>query len=411
MTSARVSTYQVLVVDDDPQMIQRVKEVLREDLPESLRNIEFSETEEFEAAQSLLEQEDFDLVVLDVRDAPNGRPAAQYEARGHDLYKAIAGTRWLPVVFFTGVPERVRDLEARPLVSVVVKNDLDGLAPAVEAGLRSGVSDLRRRITNLVETKARAFLGKTVAPFWQEFAGADPDELAMVIVNRLAAELRENGLAELGYARDETWDPSERASAARVYLKPTVTEHLTATDLLVDDKDDWWIVLTPACDLHEDDPKKVAKPRTAKAEYVRLAKADRVLTEDELSESPAIRRLLESARSNRDKDAAKAVFGDGQNRYRYLPGFLDIPDLLVDFENVKSVELREARRYRRAATLDSPFSEAMLSAYGRSAGRIGTPDVSTAEILTRLGISKQKKAPTMPKQSTGPLADGEPVRD
>ncbi|MFC9398543.1 hypothetical protein ACFTWS_36125 [Streptomyces sp. NPDC057027] len=409
MTSTDVSSYRVLVVDDDPRMVARVKELLRDDLPEDLRNVEFEETEDFETAQKLLTEKDFDLVVLDVRDAPHGRSSAEYEARGHALYDVIAETRWLPVVFFTGVPQQVRDLEAPPLVSIVTKNDLDQLGPAVEAGLRSGVSGLRRRITELVETKTRVFMGRTVAPHWREFAHADPDELAMVIVNRLAAELRENALIEMGYTKDGAAEPgADHAPAARLYLMPTVTGYLTATDLLVDDQDQWWIVLTPACDLYEDDPKNVTNPRKAKAEYVRLAKADRVLTKSGGSESPAVIKLVDGNPSNSEKNAAKAAFSDKQNRYRYLPGFLDIPDLLVDFENVCSVPLKDMESYRRVATLDSPFSEWMLNAYSRSVGRIGIPGISTEEILTRLGMGKQKKA--VPKQAAGPAVNGEAVK-
>lgn len=416
MTSTGVPTYRVLVVDDEPRMIAMVQELLREDLAEDLRSIDFTAAEDFETAQELLTKQDFDLVVLDVRDAANGRPAAEYEARGHTLYDEIARTRWLPVVFFTGVPQQVSDLEAPPLVSVVTKNDLDRLAPAVEAGLRSGVSELRRRIVDLVETKTRLFMRETVAPHWSEFAkaGADQDDLAMIIVNRLAVELRENALQEMGYARKEDADSSaNHVPAARVYLRPTVTKHLTTTDLLLDTNGDWWIVLTPACDLYEDDPEKVAKPRTAKAQYGRVAKADRVLTGEGGSESPIIARWLESARASKDKNMAKPAFGENQNRYRYLPGFLDIPHLLVDFENVRSVpleDLRDEKKYRRVATLDSPFSEAMVNAYSRSVGRIGIPDIDTFGIRLELGLEKPK-IPTMPKQSQGPASNSEVVRD
>jgi CheY-like chemotaxis protein len=416
VTSTSVPTYRVLVVDDEPRMIAMVKELLKEDLPEHLRSIEFTEAEDFETAQKLLTEQDFDLAVLDVRDAPNGRPAAEYEARGHTLYDAIARTRWLPVVFFTGVPQQVSDLEAPPLVSVVTKNDLDRLGPAVEAGLRSGVSELRRRITELVEAKTRLFMGETVAPHWAEFAkaGADQDDLAMIIVNRLAVELRENALQEMGYARNEVVDSgAHHVPPARVYLMPTVTRHLTTTDLLLDANGDWWIVLTPACDLYEDDPEKVAKPRTAKAQYGRVAKADRVLTREGGSESPVIARWLESSRAGKDKNLAKPAFGDNQNRYRYLPGFLDIPHLLVDFENVRSVpleDLRDEKKYRRVATLDSPFSEGMVNAYSRSVGRIGIPDIDTFGIRLELGLEKPKLL-TMPRQSQAPAPDGEIVRD
>src|SRR5690606_41888366 len=125
---------------------------------------------------------------------------------------------------------------------------------------------------------------------WKYTAGQGPTESTPIIVNRLAAELRENGPSELGYAGDgEAVATAGQPSAARVYLKPFVTHHLTATDLVVSPEGDWWIVLTPACDLYEDHPDaNVARPRKAKAQYVRLANAHRIFTEDgEYSASPA----------------------------------------------------------------------------------------------------------------------------
>ncbi|WP_282697968.1 hypothetical protein [Streptomyces sp. CC208A] len=411
MTSTDVA-YRVLIVDDDAQMIADLREVLSEELTD-LGEIHFESEQDFSAAEQRLIDEDFDLVILDVRDAADGRPSAAIEGRGHELYDAIAGARWLPVVFFTAVPQQVRDLEKPPLIRVVTKNAWDEVAPAVRDGLLSGVSELRRRISGLVERKVRVFLRDVVAPHWHEMAGADPHEITPIIVNRLAAELRENGPSELGYAGDgEAVATAGQPSAARVYLKPCVTHHLTATDLVVNPEGDWWIVLTPACDLYEDHPDaNVARPRKAKAQYVRLAKADRIFTEDgEESESPAIATWLASTKSNSHKDQAKQVFGDKQNRYRALPGYLDIPDLLVDFENVVSVPLAEARTWRRVATLDSPFSEAMLIAYSRSVGRIGTPDLSFDDVKVRLELEKPK-ARHLPTQASTPSANGEVVKD
>jgi CheY-like chemotaxis protein len=404
--------YRVLVVDDDPKMIEQVMEVLRDDLPEDVKNVDFQTEEVFADAQDRLIREDFDLVILDVRDTSSGAPTGEIEGRGRALYEAIAGTRWLPVVFFTGVPQQVRELAAPPLVDVVTKNDWDGISVAVAVGLRSGVSGLRRRIMEFVEDRARDFLRTTVAGHWDQFVSADPDDLAMVVVNRLAAELKENALKELGYSTERSGTSgSDPVPAARLYLMPTVTKHLTTADLLVDADGDWWIVLTPSCDLHEDDPEKVEKPRTAKAQYVRVAKADRVLDEGGESESPIVKIWLDGPRTGQHKSPVKTAFGENQNRYRYLPRFLEIPDLLVDFENVRSVPLEEARdekKYRRVATLDSPFSEAMVHAYGRSAGRIGIPEIDTVAIQVELGLAK---APVMPNQAQGSALNSNVVRD
>ncbi|MFD0024502.1 hypothetical protein [Streptomyces sp. NPDC058382] len=403
MTTADAA-YRVLIVDDDAKMTEDLRGLLTEELAD-LGVIQFEVEQDFATAEERLNQEDFDLVILDVRDVTEGSPSADAEGRGRELYKKIASVRWVPVVFFTGVPQQVRGLEEPPLIRVVTKNALDDIAPAVREGLLSGVPALTRRISGLVERQVRDFMRDVVAPHWTEMAAADPNEIAPVIVNRLAAWLKENGLHELDrVVEGDLVATARRSEAARVYLMPPVTHHLTATDLLIDPQGGWWLVLTPACDLYEDRPEsRVSKPRVAKVQYVHLAKADRVFTDEgNSSESPAIVAWQSSAKSNRDKGLAQRAFRVDDNRYRALPRYLDVPDLVIDFENVSSVALDEARGWKRVATLDSPFSEAMLIAYSRSVGRIGTPDLSFDEVQMRLGLTKPKSGSFPEQLSSAP---------
>ncbi|CAG7649288.1 DNA-binding transcriptional response regulator [Actinacidiphila bryophytorum] len=411
MTSSDVA-YRVLIVDDDARMAEQLQELLIDEL-EDLGIIHFEAEQDFNAAEERLGHADFDLVILDVRDASDGSPSADIEGRGRELYERIARVRWVPVVFFTGVPQQVRALEEPPLIRVVTKNALDDIAPAVRDGLVSGVSALTRRISALVGDYVRNFMRDVVAPHWDEIAGADQNEIVPIIVNRLAAWLRENGLRKLDQSVEgDLVAVAARPSAARVYLMPPVTHHLTAADLVLDPDDDLWLVITPACDLYEDHPESnVAKPRVAKAQYVRLAKADRVFTEDEkCSESPAISEWHRSSKTSKDKAQAQRAFRTDDNRYYALPQYLDVPHVVIDFENVKSESLDEVRAWKRVATLDSPFAEAALIAYSRSVGRIGTPDVSFDDVQVQLELMKAKPG-HVPTQSSASAPHGEFVSD
>ncbi|QXE38445.1 hypothetical protein KQY30_33645 [Streptomyces sp. GMY02] len=153
-----------------------------------------------------------------------------------------------------------------------------------------------------------------------------------------------------------------------------------------DPQDGWWLVLTPACDIYEDLPS--GGNRAAKAEYVRLAKAV------PLSEAPLIARWIEAGsptKGSRERNAALEMFRDNNARYRILPKYLDIPDLLVDFEIVQSVPSAEVRSWARVATPDSPFAEAMLTSHGHMVARIGTPVVDYENIKQSLGLDGKGK--------------------
>ena len=358
------ATFQLLVVDDQMDLAEELRDMLSEELGE-MGSLEIRIETDFDKAEQCLARELFDMVVLDVQLKPDAVGPAE-ENRGRDLYQRVAQTRWVPVVFCTAWPERVRDLERPPFVAVVNKSHLAEVVTAVREGLSCEVPAVTRNLHELIDGEVRGFLRDIVAPHWQEMAARDHDEIVLVLVNRLAAWLKEHAVRELERRLgDMAGGAVDTPSAAKVYLFPPVTGHLTAADLVVDDQEAWWLVLTPACDMFETAP-GVTPARTAKAQYVRLAKADTA------AESPTIAAWLDG---NGSKEKAKSVFKAGSNRFMHLPKYLNIPDLLVDFENLRSEEIGVVRSWQRKATLDSPFAEAALAAFSQSAGRIGTPDV------------------------------------
>ncbi len=376
-----VNTHHLLVIEDEADLAEELAEMLREDL-EHLGTIQPEIELDFDRAERRLETESFDIVVLDVNLKRSGAGRGEDPNRGRDLYQRIAAVRWVPVVFCTAYPERVRELESPPLVQVVNKSHLSEVVQAVEAGITCGVPAVTRALETQLQRHLRNFLRDVVAPRWAEMEDADRAEIGYVLVNRLSAWLKEQAVIELrGYLGTTDGTAVGTAAAARVYLYPPVTSHLTATDLVVDPDGCWWLVLTPACDLYEDPP-SAARPRTAKAEYVRVARADIA------EESPVVAAFLQG---QADRNKLDAVFRTDSNRFMYLPHYLTVPDLLVDFENVKSIPLGEARAWQRVATLDSPYAEAALAAHSRAVGRIGTPDISADRVKAELRAQAQRR--------------------
>ncbi|MFF7649147.1 hypothetical protein ACFZCY_04695 [Streptomyces sp. NPDC007983] len=381
------AVYRVLIVEDEVDIAEELSDMLVEELSD-LGRLDTHVENDFDEAERLLEAQAFDLVVLDVRDATRGGSPAHPNLQGRELYDRIAKTRWVPVVFCTGLAEQVSDLAEPPLIQVVPKNRLDDAVTAVRNGLESGVPVLTRHITALVDEYVRGFLRDEISPNWPRLAAAERNQIAHALVHRLAAWLKENAVEALGAVLGTSDDRvMGHASTARMYLIPPVTKHVTAADILRDPQDGWWAVLTPACDLYED--LHSGGNRVAKAEYVRLAKAV------PLSEAPLIARWIEvgsPVKGSKERNAALEIFRNNNARYRILPKYLDIPDLLVDFEFVQSVPLAEVRLWTRVATLDSPFAEAMLTSHGHTVARIGTPDVDFENIKQALGLDGKGKA-------------------
>jgi hypothetical protein len=133
--------------------------------------------------------------------------------------------------------------------------------------------------------------------------------------------------------------------------------------------------------------------RTPKTDWVLCAKATLV------SEAPEVVEWLASRTSTKEKEVRKLLsnnrgtrFGS-PDRYYFLPGAWDIPDLLLDFQSLEYVGLDSVRTLTCAATLASPFAEALAARFQRYVGRLGTPDVNVEVIVERLGGGAQSGPP------------------
>ncbi|MET8376747.1 hypothetical protein [Streptomyces microflavus] len=369
------SVLRLLIVDDEHDLAARLARMLKRRLAD-LGTIKCEIEERFDDAEKRLADEHFDLVVLDVRDSSGQSATTDDLTRGRSLYERVADVRWVPVIFYTAVPGQVEHLAAPPLIQVVAKNHLDEVTQAVRDGLTCGVPALTRHISDLLNRQLGMFLKDVIAPNWEQMATTDMSETALVLVNRLSAWLKENAVQELdGVIGSRVGTVVAHSSVARVYLNPPVTSHLTAADLISSNDGQWWLVLTPACDLYEDPAVTGSvSGRQPKVEFVRLVRATEIR-----QSSPFL--TWDGTRTRKNEQALKRIFRTDHNRYRVLPKYLNIPNLVVDFEDVSSVslasirDLLESKEWKRVATLDSPFAEAFLTAHSRTVGRIGTPDI------------------------------------
>lgn len=366
--------YRVLVVDDEEDLADELARALEEDL-QDLGQVSAIPCSSFTEAESRLATEDFDAVVLDVADQSQTGDGLDRD-RGRKTYARVSASCWIPVVFYTGYVADVEEFASNGgLVQAVAKGNPDEVVYAVRQALRSDAAHLARGITRFVSRRTREFLRDHVAVVWAQLPQEARDELPLVLLNRLAAQLKDDAVAALDEIQGATAGNIVSAGAsARVYLYPPVTNHVTSGDLLVDENDERWLVVTPACDLYEDPdtPEGVPtrKRRVAKVHRVRLARAH------DLLESPRVAELLGNKSINDGKSQVLDVLRGKADRYYRLPRYLAIPDLIVDLEHVRTEPLDTVRSLKREATLDSPYAEAVLVQHARFMGRVGVPDLS-----------------------------------
>jgi CheY-like chemotaxis protein len=371
---------QILHVDDDREILDNVREFLtKEDIPNWGRP-ELTSIESFGDALPLLETRRFDLTILDVRlgghgeaDSPSG------EEEGVQTLEQIRNRRFLPVIFWTGLPGQVGYL-ASPLVHVREKSaGLNVLLQSVRDLFATQLPALNRALRHLIEDEQRGYMWDFVADHWSELReDGDPMALAYLLVRRLGRSLSGPGIqrlaVELGGAAAAA-PALDKIHAAEMYIVPPFQDTAPGvgdlySDAEVDGADRWWLVVTPSCDLERN-----------KVEHVVLAACTPLDQDDRVR---AWRENDSGGNRSKVRDLVSHKTGGQDDRNLFLPAAPTLPDLVVDFQRVRSVPRGQLDDMDRVASLASPFAEAAVNRFTRYFGRVGTDDLDVNAIMTRL---------------------------
>jgi hypothetical protein len=349
----------VLIIDDNPRMAADAERELVDAFERDPSiDLEVRTVNDFDHGLTTVKNGECDLVVLDVR---KDKTATTSEDRttGDRVYADIRKVRFLPIVFWTALPGEVSHRKMPPLVEVLKKDDLELMPNAVLNAIDSGAAEAMTQIEDLVANVMRDHMWNELAPNWaEETGGGKPDEIAHILITRVGHALQDRALPEL------TRKPSH------CYLYPFVSTKYQPGDLLRAKKTEvpeWWVILTPACDLaHE-----------GKADYILLGKAS-------LLQGHPKFQAWSKTQSKNDWNELNKVLSGKISRYHYLPKFREIPDLLLDLENTRSLPIKDLGGLDRIASLVAPYSEALLAKHSHFRGRVGLPDLDSDAVKERL---------------------------
>jgi len=378
---SETTTWQLLFVDDDAEICEIIKEFLEgERIQES--EIKVETLTEFKSAMNELEKRRYDLIILDVKLQQHNEKIEDNQA-GINTLNEIRQRRFIPVIFYTGLPHLVNHLEDN-LIKVVTKGpETENLMIAVNDIFATRLPVINRAIIRHVESIQRDYMWDFVLKHWEQFQElSDGTELAYLLARRLALSLsgpeiqqfsRELG-GELG-----TSMPENKVHPVEYYVMPPINASPLTGDLYCKqngDVTDYWILLTPSCDL--------VKGRE-KADHVLMAHCDLLSVQEEYEEwktslpepKKAVRKKLKHLLENSPNPRQ-------QDRFQFLPGAFILPDLLVDFQQIRTVTPEKLDEMERVASLYSPFAEALLSRFVRYFGRLGTPDLDIDCVCEKL---------------------------
>jgi hypothetical protein len=180
---------------------------------------------------------------------------------------------------------------------------------------------------------------------------------------------------------------------------PPLPEHLTG-DIVRNVIGDWFVVLTPGCDL-------VTHSGQRRAEYVNVASCMPLIDTDEYRTWVESGMPASGTKSKRlDQLISNKRQGHQQDRYYFLPSAWGMPGLVIDLQKVSHISYDEFDRFTRVATVDDPYAQAIIAQFGRYASRVGTPDLNLHAVRRRLQPSTVEEAATngTPPEPPKPVA-------
>jgi len=362
-------SYTVLIVDDDETFLNDAREFLEHPATTFGAVLRVLTSAHFEDAERMLADGVIDVLVLDVRDANDG---VVDEEHGVRVFSSIKALQFLPVVFHTGMPATVERHAQPPLVQVVPKTaGVEGLAEAIQRAFASGLPALARGLARHVRDVTRDYLWNDVAAQWDQLQGHRALDVAYQLTSRLARSLAAADAAPLVAGLQLTEPDGDGADAeatdqgwhvARMYVVPALGDPHGPPDtgeLVINSNDEWWLVLTPACDIAND-----------KADWTQLA---RCLPLEQLA--PV--QKLNAARPGADNAVRGKVVDllkGKEQRYFHLPAYLALPDLVLDLQQVTAVSKEQMHQFRRRASLTPPYTQSVVARYTAYIGRVGLPD-------------------------------------
>jgi CheY-like chemotaxis protein len=374
--------WRLLVVDDDDDICANIKEFLES---EHINNIGLSvETiTDFSQALQVLEAQRIDLIILDVR--MGDYTIIQDEEVGRVTLESIKARRFVPVIFYTGLPNLVEHFRS-DLIQIVTKGSdgLESLLQAVKEIFQSRLPTINRALIRHIEEVQRRYMWDFVAQNWPELGEInDQSELAHLLARRLAISLSVDEIqaleTELSGMLNHSKTETDVVHPITYYIIPPLSKFPQPGDLylkIIKNISSYWVVLNPACDfvVHKD---------KCKVEHILLAATNK------LSQSPEFTSWFnDQKRENRSK-LEKLIRdnreGGQPDRYFFLPGVLNIPDLIIDLQRIESINYDDfkSQEWDRVASLDSPHAEAFQSKFSRYFGRIGKPDLNSEIIFSR----------------------------
>ncbi len=378
---ASASAWNLLLVEDNETVRRQVREYLS-DQSFASRMLNIDDIADLDRALSIVRERKADIIILDIY---GGEARQGAEQTGITILDNIKRSGFIPVVIYTALPEGLEGHQSA-FVRLVGKDagGLERLKKEITDLFRLRIPQVHRAIVNHLDQTICSYMWGFVQEHWRDFEPlSDKPEFLRLIVQRLALTFAHDGINQMTeevYGAPATGQlvSSEIVHPAECYIKPPMGQDPMLGDIRLRQTgggSEYLVVLWPTCDMVS------TAGRTPKTDSLLCARASLAKDASEIAE------WLASPSNNKQKKVerlARNIRDESPDRYHFLPGVWDIPDLIIDFQALEHIALSNVRAFVCLATLASPFAEALGGRFQKYIGRIGTPDIDLEAIIAQI---------------------------
>ncbi|WP_164015170.1 response regulator [Pyxidicoccus trucidator] len=379
---AKKEPWRVLLIEDNQLMREQVHEEFDGEQFDG-RLLDIHDVDDFAQARAEIQQRKVDLVILDVF---RGDPMGNGKPEGLEVLEDIRKSGFVSVVLYTANPRRVEG--CRSAFIRLSDKPVADLRREVDELFSLRIPQMFRAIVSHMDRTLHDYMWNFVEKQWSTLEHiAGKPEFLRVLLRRLAASLSRDGLDPVIQgvfgADHASAVASDKVHPAEMFIMPPVdgkTPRLGDVRVrLMNGSSEYVVVLWPTCDMIEG-PSRPAKVQSVQS--VQCAIAGMLDAADEMKK-------WKKDKANKDcrakvEDLLRNRNDRGPGRHHYIPGLGKLPHLLVDFQRIELIALADLRGMECIATLASPFAEAIASRYLRYIGRLGTPDLDVAYVMSKL---------------------------
>lgn len=374
--------WNVVLVEDNADLVRQMEEYFSKRIVAG-RKLHLLPELNWDNAFRAVKERKADLFILDIY---KGDARIGGERIGESVLAEIHSNGFVPIILHTNLPEGLEEHTNEFIRLVPKEAGLPSLLAEIESLFATRVPQMHRALANHLDHSLRDYMWDFVVKNWNVLSPiASTPEFVRVLIQRLAISFSMSGVgAVVGEVfpemagkpvADDTIHPAE------FYIKPPIGNDPVLGDLRASKAGgaiQYWVVLWPTCDMVS------VAGRVPKTDKVLCARSTPLSTFKEYTDYAANqsggtkKRLIALLKNTRDTTP---------DRFHFLPGLCDIPDLVVDFQDLAFPLLNDVRAWPSLGSLRSPQAEALSARFERYRNRIGTPDLDNEFLIARFAAT------------------------